>query len=223
VSALIEQLTAALEQRKSVRGFRPEPIAREALEALFGAAQRAPSWCNIQPWRVVVTSPPTTAAVASALTQAATSGMPSPDIPFPIDYPEPYGQHRRQCGGALYGAMGIERQDKARRYDAWLRNYELFDAPHVAVVSHDRRLGQYATLDVGVWLGVLITTAAVMGIDLCPMASVAAYPTQLRELLAIPDEEIILFGIAMGTEDPAVAANTCRTARDPLSANIRFA
>lgn len=218
-----DQLDAALARRKSVRGFRPEPLSRATLDTLFGAAQRAPSWCNVQPWRVVVTAPPLTSQVAEALTAAATSGMPTPDVPFPMDYPEPYSTHRRQCGGALYGAMGIERHDKASRYDAWLRNYGLFGAPHMAVVSHDRRLGQYATLDVGVWLGVLIAAAATLGVDLCPMASVAAYPAPLRSVLAIPDDELILFGMAIGTEDPAVPANACRTTRDPLSANIRFA
>jgi nitroreductase len=223
VSEGFDQLDAALAGRKSVRGFRPEPLSRATLDHLFGAAQRAPSRCNIQPWRVVVTAPPLTGQVAEALIAAATSGMPTPDVPFPMDYPEPYSTHRRRCGGALYGAMGIARDDKASRYDAWLRNYGLFGAPHMAVVSHDRRLGQYATLDVGVWLGVLIAAAATLGVDLCPMASVAAYPTPLRSLLDIPDDELILFGMALGTEDPAVPANACRTTRDPLSANIRFA
>ncbi len=213
---------AALEQRKSVRGYRPEPIPRPRLEALFAAAQQAPSWCNIQPWRVWVTSPPATEQLRQALLAAARSGLPGPDVPFPMDYPEPYLAHRRACGHALYGAMGIERQDKSRRYDAWLRNYELFDAPHVAVVTRDRRLGEYATLDVGVWLGVLITAAATLGIDLCPMAALAAYPQPLRQLLAIPDEQVVLFGIALGREDPSVPANACRTGRDPLASNITF-
>ena len=34
-------------------------------------------------------------------------------------------QHRIACGVALYQAMGIARDDKAGRYDAWLRNYAL--------------------------------------------------------------------------------------------------
>ena len=56
--------------------------------------------------------------------------------------------------------MGIAREDKAGRYDAWLRNYAFFDAPHVAIVACDRRLGPYAYVDVGVWLGYVLTAAA---------------------------------------------------------------
>lgn len=215
-------LHAALAARKSVRGFRPEPLDRELLEELFAIAQLAPSWCNIQPWRVTLTHPPVTGEVAEALTSAARSGLPQPDVPFPLEYPEPYLGHRRTCGHALYGAMGIERGDRAARYDAWLRNYVLFDAPHLAVVSRDRRLGEYATLDVGVWLGILLTAAATLGIDACPMASVAAYPGPLRDHLDLPGEEIVLFGVALGREDPEIPANRCRTSRQPVGDNVRF-
>ena len=76
--------------------------------------------------------------------------------------------------------MGIAKDDKARRYDAWLRNYALFDAPHLAVVACDRRLGPYAYVDVGVWLGYVLTAAAALGVATCPMASIAAYPAPLR-------------------------------------------
>jgi len=216
----VKDLAQALEERRSVRGFRPEPLAADDVRELFALAQRAPSWCNIQPWRVWVSAPPLTGELSAALVQAAKSGLPSPDIPFPGDYPEPYLAHRRACGFALYQAMGIAREDKARRYDAWLRNYALFDAPHLAVVAQDRRLGQYGTLDVGVWLGTLLAAAAALGIDTCPMASVAAYPAPLRRLLGIEEPLVILFGVVFGRADEAVAANRCRTSRESLDANV---
>jgi len=215
-------LAALLEGRRSVRGFRPEPLSADEVRALFGAAQRAASWCNTQPWRVAITAPPFTGELSAQMIAAAKSGLPGPDLPFPIDYPQPYLRHRQICGGALYQAMGIAREDKASRYDAWLRNYAFFDAPHVAIVSVDRRLGPYALIDVGVWLGVLMTQAAAMGIDTCPMASVAGYPAPLRRALDIADTEAIVFGIALGHADPDAPANQCRTTRDPVDANVRL-
>jgi nitroreductase len=217
-----DALHALFANRRSVRGFLPEPLPAATLDALFAAAQRAPSWCNIQPWRVVVTSPPHTARVTGALGAAARSGLPRSEIPFPLDYPEPYLAHRRACGGALYQAMHIARDDKASRYDAWLRNYAAFDAPHLAVVACDRRLGPYALVDVGVWLGMLLVAAAALGVDTCPMASVAAYPDVLRRELPIADSDAILFGIAIGRADPAVPANACRTTREPVDKNVTF-
>ena len=218
----VPDLHEAMIRRKSVRGFQAKPVPQAQLRTLFETAQRSPSWCNVQPWRVAITAPPLTAQVTQALTSAATTGVPNPDVAFPSEYPEPHLSHRRACGVALYQAMGIERNDKQGRHAAWLRNYAAFDAPHLAVVSQDRRLGQYGTLDIGVWLGLFIAAAALMDIGTCPMASVAAYPGPLRELLAIPNEESILVGIAIGYEDANVAANSCRTTREPLDSNVRF-
>ena len=220
--ASFDSLLALYAQRSSVRGFLPEALPAELLRQLFAAAQHAPSWCNVQPWRIAVTAPPRTAEVAAALVTAATSRMPAPEVPFPLDYPPPYLEHRRACGGALYEAMGIGRRDGDGRRAAWLRNYQLFDAPHLAVVSCERKLGPYAYLDVGVWLGYLIAAAASLGISTCPMASVAAYPDVLRAQLPISASEVILFGIALGRRDDTIAANRCRTTREPVDSNLQI-
>jgi nitroreductase len=218
---VIAELERLWTERRSIRAFRPEPLPRETLDAIFGAAQSAPSWCNVQPWRVVVTEPPLTAVLADELQTAAKSGFPHAEVPFPLDYPSPYKELRQGCGVALYQAMGIGREDKAKRYDAWLRNYALFDAPHVAIVACDRRLGPYAYVDVGVWLGYVLTAAAARGIDTCPMASVAAYPEALRARLPIADTDVILFGIVLGHAREEAPANQCRTTREPTAANVR--
>src|SRR5262245_56911494 len=153
---------------------------------------------------------------------AARSGFPHAEVPFPLDYPSPYKRRPVACGAALYQAMGIAGDDKAGRYDAFLRNYAFFGAPHVAVVACDRRLGPYAYIDVGVWLGYVLTAAATLGIDTCPMASVAAYPGTLRKELPIAETDVVLFGIALGRADADVPANRTRTTREPVEANITF-
>ncbi len=218
----LEALTALLASRSSARGFLPEPVSRQLLEPIFAAAQQAPSWCNIQPWHVSILSPTATQKISKALVEEASRAVPAPDIPFPGTYLEPYLARRRACGGALYGAMGIERGDKAGRWDAWLRNYEVFGAPHLAVVSRDKRLGEYATLDVGVWLGFLFAAAHAGSIGMCAMASIAAYPRVLRTHLDIPGGHDILFGIALGAIDSNADANKCKTAREPIAESVTF-
>ena len=218
---MIHELEHAWRERRSIRAFKPEPLPRATIDRIFEAAQRAPSWCNVQPWRVVVTEPPLTAQLAGELVAAAKSQLPHAEVPFPLDYPPPYKDHRVACGVALYQAMGIARDDKAKRYDAWLRNYALFDAPHLAVVACDRRLGPYAFVDVGVWLGYVLTAAQALGVDTCPMASVAAYPEALRARLPIAETDVILFGITFGHADEEAPANRCRTTREPAAANVK--
>lgn len=212
----------AVEQRRSIRGFRSDPVPEETLRRIFEVAQRAPSWCNIQPWRVWVTSGDATRRLTNALTAAAGSSMMEPDFPWPSEYPPPYDGLRRQCGAALYSAMGIAREDKAARYGAWMRNYVAFGAPHVAIVGVDRRFGSYAALDVGCWLQSVLLAATEEGVATCSQASLATFPKAVRAVLDVPDEIGILFGVALGYEDPDAAANACRTERNPLEENVRF-
>ena len=217
-----DQLEVLWRGRHSVRGFKPDPVPRETLTKIFGMAQAAPSWCNIQPWRVAITEPPATQRLAAATLAAAKGGFPSPAIPFPLDYPPPYKQHRVSCGAALYTAMGIARDDKLGRYDAFLRNYAFFDAPHMAVIACDQRLGPYAYVDVGIWLGYVLTAAEALGVSSCPMAAIAAYPAPLREELPIAETDVILFGLALGYADQDVPANRTRTTRESVEANLTF-
>ena len=217
----IAELEAVWRERRSIRAFTDQAVPTETLVEIFAAAQTAPSWCNIQPWRVTLTTPPKTAALAAAMQAAARAGLPQAEVPFPLDYPSPYKEHRIHCGAALYRAIGVQREDKLGRYDAWLRNYAFFDAPHVAIVACDRRLGPYAYIDVGIWLGYVLTATTAAGLATCPMASVAAYPRTLREHLPIADSDVVLFGLAIGYPSPGAPANETRTTREPIEANLR--
>jgi nitroreductase len=211
-----------LRTRKSVRGFSPRPVPRDELARVLTAAQRAPSWCNIQPWRVFVTAGLVTEQLTRGYVAATQAGTIAPDFPWPKDYPEPYGTHRRECGKALYGAMGIARDDAAGRAAAWMRNYEAFGAPHVAVVALDKRFGMWAALDLGCWLQSLLLACVDAGLAACPQATLGMHAQVAREVLAIPDELGVLFGVAIGYEDPAVPANACHTTRAPLAEHVRF-
>lgn len=215
-------LETALRDRHSVRAFLPRDAPREVLTRIFERAQAAPSWCNIQPWRVWIASGDVRARFVAGLIDAAGSRMPSPDVPFPAEYPEPYGTHRKHCGKALYEAMGVARDDGPARHAAWMRNFVAFDAPHVAIVGIDRRFGLYAALDVGCWLQSVMLLAQAEGLATCSQAALSIYPDVARSVLGVPEEVTILFGIAIGYEDRDAAANRCRTARDPIEKNVTF-
>ncbi len=48
----------AVRNRRSVRRFKEEPVSAEDLTRLLEAAQWAPSWVNVQPWKIVVVEAP---------------------------------------------------------------------------------------------------------------------------------------------------------------------
>ena len=213
----------ALHARHSVRGFLPGAIPHEQLLALFSAAQRAPSWCNIQPWRVWVSSGGTTTKLAQAMLAACIQDpYGAPAIAFPSHYPEPYGTERRECAKALYTAMGVARGDKDARDAAFQANYRAFGAPHIVMIAYDAHFGVYGALDVGCYLQSLLLAAQSLGMATCAQAALSCYPGAVRSVLSIPESLTILCGVALGYEDTAVAANACRTTRSALELNVHF-
>jgi nitroreductase len=63
---------AAVESRRTIRDFLPDPVPREVLDRCLDAARLAPSSSNLQPWEFVVIRDPATrqAANAACLDQA---------------------------------------------------------------------------------------------------------------------------------------------------------
>jgi nitroreductase len=60
-------LKEAIEQRRSIRKYKPDPVPEECISALLDAARLAPSGCNAQPWRFkVVTDRETRLKLAQA-------------------------------------------------------------------------------------------------------------------------------------------------------------
>ena len=52
----LDTLNDLLHARFSCRAFRPDPVPQEHIEQIIEAARHAPSWCNAQPWQVILTS-----------------------------------------------------------------------------------------------------------------------------------------------------------------------
>jgi len=215
-------LDQTIRERRSVRGFLPKPVPRDLLEEVLGLAQHAPSNCNVQPWRVYVASGEVVDKLRSALVEATTAGE-SSVMAAPVD--EFFGGYREKqiaCAVELYGKMGVERGDRVGRFNASLRNFEFFDAPHVAYVCMAKSFGIGVALDVGMYVQTLMLAMQSRGISSCAQAALRAFPELAAEHLAIPDDEQILCGLSFGYEDPDVPANQTRQPRDPVSSNVFF-
>jgi len=215
-------LDQTIRERRSVRGFLPKPVPRDVLEEVLALAQHAPSNCNVQPWRVYIASGNTLEKLRAALLQEVTTGA-SPVMVAPIDeFLGVYREKQVACAVELYGKMGIERDDRVGRMNASLRNFQFFDAPHVAYICMARSFGIGVALDVGMYVQTLMLAMQSRGISSCAQASLRAYPELVGEHLGIPDDEQILCGLSFGYEDPTVPANQTRQPRDPISSNVVF-
>ena len=181
------------------------------------SAGKVPSWCNAQPWQVTITQGAATQAFKDELKNAVQNTVPKSDFPWPDSYPGVYGDRRRACGYQLYAAAGIARQDRQAREAQSLRNFDLFDAPHVAIVHSEAALGPYGALDCGGFVSAFMLAATSLGVACIAQASIAAYPDLLRAHFDLPDTRAVLCAISFGYEDADHPANSFRTERARLA------
>lgn len=206
-------LATVLRTRHSCRAFRREGVPDATIRGIVADARHAPSWCNAQPWQLTVTRDGETDRFRAMLQQAMASGAPNPDMPWPESYPGAHGARRRACGYQLYEAAGIARDDREARTAQSLRNFDLFDAPHVAIVSSEAALGPYGALDCGGFVMALLLAAEARGVATIAQASVSAYPDAIRAHFGLPDTRLILCAVSFGFADRDHTANSFRTER----------
>lgn len=216
-------LRDALHARVSTRGFLDKPVPDDVLRQIFQDAQRAPSNCNTQPWKAHIVSGERKNQLSTRLVGDLMSGnTPAPDFDWSVTY---QGEHRtRQIGAAvaLYGALGIERNDKQARAEAMLKNWQFFGAPHVVFFSMEKYLHIMGAVDVGIYAQTLSLLLTEQGIGSCMQGALSQYPGPVRELVGLPENEGILFGMSLGYPDPEAAINSAKTNRIDVEAAVEF-
>lgn len=216
-------LDEAMRTRRSVRGYLDKPVPKEVLEQVFALAQWTPSNCNIQPWKVFVASGEARDRLRARIVESVMNGEPfKPDYDYPGKFEGEYRTRQVACAVEMYTKMGIGREDSAGRARASLRNFELFDAPHVAFIGMDKAFGTTVALDVGMYGQSLMLAMTAYGISSCAQGSMRYHPDFVREEFGLGEEIRILFGISFGYEDPSVPANDTRIDRLDLSESVVF-
>ena len=208
-----EAISRTLNSRYSCRGYLDTEVSNQDIKDVIAVASRVPTWCNAQPWEVIVTRPPATQAFAKVLTQAAATSEMVPDFAWPDRYSGVYKERRQVCGYQLYEALGIARDDRKRRGEQMMENFRFFGAPHVAIITSDAELGPYGAMDCGGFISMFTLAAQAKGIATVVQASVTGYAPVVREHFNIPDNRLIQTAISFGYEDPAHPANAFRTER----------
>ena len=210
-----EALDALLVARRSVRAFRPDPVPRATVARLIELARTAPSGANLQPGRFHALAGPALAGLVEALSAAAASGRP-PVAEYSY-FPDPMPPHlkdlQRAAGFALYAALGIDRRDTAGRRAQFARNYRFFDAPVGIVVTIERAMGKGCFMDLGMAIGTFLIAAEAHGLGACGIGALANHGDVVHRHLALPENELVVCGIALGRTDPDHPANHVRTAR----------
>lgn len=207
-----------LKQRKSVRAYIDKEVEKEKIKTILESAKLSPSGVNMQPYNVCVVSGQKKLAIEAKMIEAFDNNKQEEmDYQYyPLQWIEPYKSRRKETGLLMYKTLGITREDKERQREQWKANYRAFGAPTVLYFFMDPVLQKGSYLDYGIFLQSIMLVATELGLGTCPMASLAQFPSIVKDELAIDKEKILLCGIALGYEDKDALINSYRTDRISL-------
>lgn len=215
----VEAVEQAIRSRRAVRAFLPDPVEPTLVGRLIDLAARAPSGTNMQPWKLRVIGPQSRARLEAALLAALDAGE-RPGVEeyryYPERFREPYLSRRRKVGWDLYGLLGVVKGDTEGMRRQTAANLRFFDAPVALMLTIDRDLEIGSWLDLGMFIQTLLIAAQGHGLDSCPQAIFAQFHPIVRRELQIPEDEVVVCGIAIGKADPDAPANRLVPEREPV-------
>ena len=207
----------AIRKRQTIRAFKPDPVPQPVLKEIMEAAILAPSWGNSQPWDFYVATGRVLAEIQQGFVdrEGEKSVM---EIARPESFPETYVKRRR--------VMPVPPPQTREGRVVTYRNY---GAPCVIYICTGRSLyfqskgvNAWAIFDCGLAAENIMLAALSYGLGTVAQAEAVTYPAVVRKVLGIPDELLVVLGIAIGYPDWDSWMNQRRSLRAPTSEVVRW-
>jgi nitroreductase len=211
--------------RRSIRGFKPDPVPLELIKEILTMAMRSPSSMNTQPWNFTVVTGGPLNLIRAGNTERNMAGIPhSREFRTGTAFE---GVHReRQIGVAkqLFSAMGIARDDAPARMDWVLRGFRQFDAPVCVIITYDKTLSgsDDTPFDCGAVSTALVNAAWSRGLGAVINSQGIMQSPVVREHAGIADDQVIMKAIAIGWPDDSFPANAVVSERKSVDEAARF-
>jgi len=213
------RVSEAINSRRSMRVFKPDPVAKTDIEWIIANATRAASNGNLQPWQLYVTMGAARKRLSVAILKAMDDNDHGPggeyDV-YPKEFTPVYDARRKLVGKQLYTLINVPRGDTAGMQRQFRRNFDFFDAPVGMILCVERRMGAGQWIDCGIFLDQLMLLAREKGLHTCPQAAFSRYQHVVRRELGVPGDQIVICGLALGQADPDAVPNNLITERAPI-------
>jgi nitroreductase len=215
----------AIYQRKSIRGFKSDPVSKDVLTRILESACRAPSAMNTQPWEFTVLTGDVLNKLRVAIVDKLNKKEPRRPGHQVASWPNDsiYRNRQIELAKGLFKLMDIPKEDKEKRA-AWLeRGFRFFDAPVSILLLTDKSLSDTGPLlDLGAAMQTICLAALNFGLGTCIEDQGVLYPEVLREIAQIPENKKIIIAIAIGYPDWDFPANALKCGRESLESNTRW-
>ena len=213
----------AIRSRRSIRGFKKDPVPREAIQKILETAVRSPSGMNTQPWEFVVATGSVLDQIREENTRLFNEGaIPTNDM-TPRPFEGAYRQRQVELAKELFKLMGIAREDKEARHKWMLRGFRFFEAPCEIVVCADKTMDRHIDmLGIGAVCQSICLAALEFGLGTCIADQGIMYDQAWRKLAGITDSKRLVAGITVGYPDPEFPANRLVSPREPVDSLITW-
>jgi len=208
----------AISTRRSIRGYKPDPVPREILREILDMSIQSPSAMNTQPWEITVVTGETLDNISRGNIEMLASRVePKQDLPH-IPFEGIYRQRQVELAIELFQLMGITREDKEKRAQWAQRGFRFFDAPAAIILSIDKSLDkqQISLMDIGSISQTICLAAMKYGLGTCIEDQGIMFPDVVRKYTGIPESKRIAVGIAIGYPDRDFPADKLKSHREPL-------
>ena len=208
----------AIRSRKSIRGYKPDPVPEETLREILDIAIRSPSTLNTQPWEITVVSGEALDNIKWGNIEMLDSGAaPEAETPFK-PFEGKYKQRQVELAIQIFNVMGITREDKVKRAEWMQRGFRFFDAPAAFILSIDKSLDESVLnlLDMGAIMQTICLAALNYGLGTCINDQGICFPEVVRKFPRIPESKRMVICIAIGYPDWDFPTNKLESKREPV-------
>ncbi len=206
------ELFEAIEGRKSIRAFKPDPVPKEMIEKILRLAVKAPSAINLQPWEFTVVCGREKERLCRRLLKAygerRVSCSPNTTRPLPSEV----DRRRRELSQEMkpyVDQLGVSFEDFINE-----GSFDFYGAPAAIIISMDRAFPKSRSLCIGAALGYLVLAAHAHGLGTCPIGIITAFEDDIKDQLNIPEGKEVMLGVALGYPDWENPINRFKSSRE---------
>ena len=215
----------AISKRKSIRGYKSDPVPKAVIREILEVATRAPSAMNTQPWEFVVVAGEPLRKIQQGCEEKFNAGEDWQPEHHVIGWTDDSIYRMRQVHLAkhIFKLMDIPREDKVKRA-AWMkRGFRYFEAPAAIIISVDKTLSETGPiLDVGAVMQNICLAALHFGLGTCIHDQGVMYPDVVKRYADIPESKRLIIAISIGYPDEKSVVNKVTSTREPIESLTKW-
>jgi nitroreductase len=213
-------LLKAIQERKSIRAYKADPVPKETIEEVLRFSIHASSAINLQPWEFQVVMGEEKERLSRRLIKAYREKQVScgPGTVKPL--PKAFG---RRGAKTLEGMKPFFDEMKAQP-DQFINegSCNFYGAPVAILIFQDDSFSKASYVDIGIVLGYFVLIAHSFGLGTCPIGLINAYGDEVKDLLNIPENKNLVVGAALGYPDWESPINRFKSYRENLEKVVRW-